>query len=108
MQGNYTKIDLFFNNMMLVRLINAGQSNLSDKQNEIVKRMFDFAYHLIKTNPDRLYLIDRICTACQELVPSDNMKTVMKHPEMYEDMVLYKKEFYTKVEALRKNTQRVK
>ena len=99
------KFEVFARQMMIVRLVNAGQSNLSDKQSELVAKAFDNAYQLLvaaKSRGDK-HLFKRVYNMTYELVPSSAVTKVMKYPRMYQEMVNAQMDFNVKVTALLKH-----
>ena len=99
------KFVCFVNQMMMIRLINAGKSNMSDKQNELVAGAFYNAYQLLvdaKIQHD-VNLFKRVYNMTRELVPSAEILDVMEYPRMYEEMVKTQSEFNNKVITLLKN-----
>ena len=96
------KFESFVNQMLMLRLINSGKSSLSDQQDKLVKNAFDIAYEILVAAKDRqdAYMFNRVSKMAYEIVPSDEVKTVMKHPEMYETMRKAKGLFYAKVYEL--------
>ena len=86
---------VFTTKRLVLRLINSGQSNLSDKQDVLVGDAFAMAYKLLKyaQQKQNIELFKRVYEATKELVPSEQIKSVMKYPEMYEKMVRIKQYF---------------
>ncbi len=86
---------VFVSKKLMLRLVNSGQSNLSDVQDSLVKELFDCAYFIL-VNVTRLGdadLFKRVYNMSKDIVPSKAMKSVMKHPEMYDNMLMAKQRF---------------
>ena len=89
----------FMNVAHFMRLINAGQSNLSDHQDKIAKDAYKDAFDLLEkcsVNRDATGF-ERVCWAVNMLKPSKSTKEVIKHPEMYEKMISAQSEFKSKI-----------
>ncbi len=106
--ANFThiEIDNMFSNfkqqMLFLRLVNSGQSNLSDKQDVLVKQAFDLAFVLLtySFNKQNIHLFNRVYNSAKELVPGEYIKSVMKHPEMYEKMKQAKEQFFAQADGM--------
>ena len=87
---------------LFLRLINSGQSNLSNKQDVLVQETFDIAHKLLKYAyyVRRVDFFERVYSLTKELVPGEQIKSVMKHPEMYEKMLDIKWVFDEKAQVL--------
>ena len=82
------KFTSFVNQMMMLRLINSGKSNISKEQDNLVRKAFNDAYQIMlaaKANKNT-DLFNRVYRMAQELVPNAEIIKVMKYPEMYNDM----------------------
>lgn len=93
------KFASFVNQMMMLRLINSGQSNMSDRQSELHAKALGLAYEILSIAKERSNsgLFNRVSRMTIELMPSPFMKKVMKHPEMYEEMLNAQAKFNVKV-----------
>ena len=92
----------FVNRMLVLRLINSGKSNLSDKQDVIVQEAYNLAYLIVEyaVQKQNIHLLERTQKLAQELVPGEQIKNVMKRPELYDNMVKAKEDFNLDVQNL--------
>lgn len=96
------KFTSFVNQMMMLRLINSGKSNMSKEQGELVQKAFNDAYQimLIAKDKQNTELFNRVYLMAQKLVPNAEIIKVMKYPEMYNDMCNAHMEFNANVATL--------
>lgn len=89
----------FMNTALFMPLINAGHSTLSGEQDKIVINLYNDAFKLLSqcsTAGDSAGF-SRICWALNKINISENVKKVMKYPEMYEKMMFAHDEFRSKI-----------
>lgn len=83
------KFASFVNQKMMLRLINAGQSSLSNKQDKLAEQVFDTAYQIlvIAKKYEKIDLFNRVVRMTFDITPSSEILKVMKYPEMYTKMI---------------------
>ena len=83
------KFASFVNQKMMLRLINSGKSNLSNKQDKLAEQVFDTAYQIlvIAKKYEKVDLFNRVVRMTLDITPSAEITKVMKHPEMYSKMI---------------------
>ena len=83
------KFASFVNQKMMLRLINSGQSSMSNKQDKLVKQVFDTAYEIlvIAKRYNKIDLFNRVVRMTFDITPSAEILKVMKYPEMYSKMI---------------------
>ena len=83
------KFASFVNQKMMLRLINSGKSNLSNKQDKLAEQVFNTAYQIlvIAKKYEKVDLFNRVVRMTFNITPSSEILNVMKYPEMYSKMI---------------------